>query len=134
MPRSVTSLGDNAFLNCSSLETITIPDSVTEISSSAFDGCSSKLTIKGAKGSLAEKFAKQQGFKFEVVKFTHGRADEKLNSVYITWSDVEINELQYPIYNEDEFAKQLKYWVEVDKRNISFHYNLFSKNTLTKTF
>ncbi len=116
LPRSVTSLGDNAFLNCSSLETITIPDSVTEISSSAFDGCSSKLTIKGAKGSLAEKFAKQQGFKFEVVKFTHGRADEKLNSVYITWSDVEINELQYPIYNEDEFAKQLKYWVEVDKK------------------
>ena len=116
MPRSVTSLGEKAFLNCSSLETITIPDSVTEISSSAFDGCSSKLTIKGAKGSLAEKFAKQQGFKFEVVKFTHGRADEKLNSVYITWSDVEINELQYPIYNEDEFAKQLKYWVEVDKK------------------
>ena len=116
LPRSVTSLGDKAFLNCSSLETITIPDSVTEISSSAFDGCSSKLTIKGAKGSLAEKFAKQQGFKFEVVKFTHGRADEKLNSVYITWSDVEINELQYPIYNEDEFAKQLKYWVEVDKK------------------
>ena len=116
LPRSVTSLGEKAFLNCSSLETITIPDSVTEISSSAFDGCSSKLTIKGAKGSLAEKFAKQQGFKFEVVKFTHGRADEKLNSVYITWSDVEINELQYPIYNEDEFAKQLKYWVEVDKK------------------
>ena len=116
LPRSVTSLGDKAFLNSSSLETITIPDSVTEISSSAFDGCSSKLTIKGAKGSLAEKFAKQQGFKFEVVKFTHGRADEKLNSVYITWSDVEINELQYPIYNEDEFAKQLKYWVEVDKK------------------
>ena len=51
-----------------------------------------------------------------MVKFTHGRADEKLNSVYITWSDVEINELQYPIYNEDEFAKQLKYWVEVDKK------------------
>ena len=116
LPRSVTSLGEKAFLNCSSLETITIPDSVTEISSSAFDGCSSKLTIKGAKGSLAEKFAEQQGFKFEVVKFTHGRADEKLNSVYITWSDVEINELQYPIYNEDEFAKQLKYWVEVDKK------------------
>ena len=116
LPRSVTSLGDKAFLNCSSLETITIPDSVTEISSSAFDGCSSKLTIKGAKGSLAEKFAKQQGFKFEEVKFIHGRADEKLNSVYITWSDVEINELQYPIYNEDEFAKQLKYWVEVDKK------------------
>ena len=116
LPRSVTSLGEKAFLNCSSLETITIPDSVTEISSSAFDGCSLKLTIKGAKGSLAEKFAKQQGFKFEVVKFTHGRADEKLNSVYITWSDVEINELQYPIYNEDEFAKQLKYWVEVDKK------------------
>ena len=40
---SVTSIGDNAFCNCSSLISITIPVSVTSIGNSAFYNCSYSL-------------------------------------------------------------------------------------------
>ena len=41
IPEGVTSIGDEAFSNCSGLTKITIPDSVTSIGWSAFEGCSS---------------------------------------------------------------------------------------------
>ena len=43
--RSVTSIGDLAFLDCTALTSITIPDSVTSIGYSAFSGCSSLTSI-----------------------------------------------------------------------------------------
>ena len=39
IPNSVTSIGDGAFANCSKLTTITIPDDVTSIGYSAFKNC-----------------------------------------------------------------------------------------------
>ena len=42
---SVTSIGDNAFYNCRSLTSITIPNSVTSIGSGAFYYCSSLTSI-----------------------------------------------------------------------------------------
>ena len=45
IPNSVTTIGDNAFDNCSSLTSVTIPDSVTTIGGSAFSGCSSLTSI-----------------------------------------------------------------------------------------
>ena len=45
IPSNVTSIGNNAFSNCSSLQSITIPSSVTSIGSSAFYGCSSLQSI-----------------------------------------------------------------------------------------
>ena len=45
IPDSVTSIGDYAFCDCSSLTSINIPDSVTSIGRSAFHGCSSLTSI-----------------------------------------------------------------------------------------
>ena len=45
IPDSVTSIGSSAFSGCTSLTGITIPDSVTSIGSSAFSDCSSLTSI-----------------------------------------------------------------------------------------
>ena len=45
IPDSVTSIGDYAFYNCSSLTSVTIPHGVTSIGDSAFSGCSSLTSV-----------------------------------------------------------------------------------------
>ena len=45
IPNSVTSIGNSAFIGCSSLTSITIPNSVTSIGESAFFDCSSLTSI-----------------------------------------------------------------------------------------
>ena len=45
IPSGVTSIGDDAFRDCSNLTSITIPSSVTSIGGSAFSGCSSLTSV-----------------------------------------------------------------------------------------
>ena len=45
IPSSVTNIGDGAFYGCENLTSITIPNSVTSIGSGAFDGCSGLTSI-----------------------------------------------------------------------------------------
>ena len=51
IPDSVTSIGAMAFSNCSGLTSITIPKSVTNIDSSTFSGCSGLTRITVSKGN-----------------------------------------------------------------------------------
>ncbi len=76
---NVTEIEDRAFDNCKSLKSITIPASVKKIGKMAFgyvlkyqpsgdesyiDVPIKDFTIKGYKGTAAEKYAKKNGFKF----------------------------------------------------------------------
>ena len=45
IPESVTAIGNSAFYNCSNLTSITIPNSVTSIEAAAFSGCNSLTTV-----------------------------------------------------------------------------------------
>ena len=54
---SVTSIGEKAFMSCTILKQVTIPNSVTSIGDSAFDGCSAltQITIPDGVTSLGNK-------------------------------------------------------------------------------
>ena len=45
IPNSVTRIGDHAFSSCSGLTSVTIPNSVTSIGGSAFSGCSGLTSV-----------------------------------------------------------------------------------------
>lgn len=45
IPEGTTKIGNRAFEDCSSLESVTIPESVTKIDESAFDDCSALTAI-----------------------------------------------------------------------------------------
>ncbi len=56
IPNSVTSIGDYAFSNCSSLTSITIPNSVTSIGQGAFSSCTglTSITIPNSVASIGD--------------------------------------------------------------------------------
>ncbi len=72
IPNSVNSIGELAFYDCYRLTSVTIPQSVTQIGKEAFgytygvkvDG----FTICAKKGTAAEKYAKDNSFKFVEIK------------------------------------------------------------------
>lgn len=78
LPESLTTVDDYAFSGCRKLLSVTIPESVTHIGEQAFgysaldsNGESYKIEgfkIYGYKGSVAEKYATDNGFEFEALK------------------------------------------------------------------
>lgn len=62
-----TSISSYAFDGCDNISSIEIPDSVKDINYSAFDYCKSVFVLRGYDGSYAQKYAKENGFAFEVI-------------------------------------------------------------------
>lgn len=77
LPKSVVFVGNYAFVACGNLKSVTIPESVTIIGYKAFgfewaeDEISNEkingFTIRGKSGSVAEQYAKENGFTFEPI-------------------------------------------------------------------
>ena len=63
IPNDLEEIGERAFAGCKSIREIWIPESVISIGEDAFVQCKA-LTIKGKRGSLAEKYAKDNGLSF----------------------------------------------------------------------
>ena len=86
---SVTSIGSSAFYNCSSLTSVTIPNSITSIGDYAFYGCSNITSVTwNAKNCNTYNFGSQvTSFEFgnevEVVPSSLCEGMEKLTSVTI---------------------------------------------------
>ena len=63
VPNGVKSIGWFVFSGCVSLKTVEIPTSVTVIYYGVFENCSATLTVKCAKDSYAEAYAKSYGIR-----------------------------------------------------------------------
>ena len=64
LPASVTAIGWFAFYGCGALQSVTLGEAVSTIGYAAFDGCPKSMTIHGAAGSYAEKYAASYGLQF----------------------------------------------------------------------
>ena len=65
IPEKVREIRDEAFKGCTGLKTIVIPAGTVRIGKNVFRDCSSDLVIRGEKGSEAERYAAENGIKFE---------------------------------------------------------------------
>ena len=71
----LTTIGDEAFSRCDSLSSVKIPASVEEIGRRSFPR-NADLVIRGAAGSYAEEYARENGIRFEVVDGGEKKAEE----------------------------------------------------------
>ena len=89
IPDTVTSIGDYAFANCASLNTLCIPKSVSSIGASVINGVSSDLVIYGDDDSLAEDYAAENDISFVALPsediLGDVNADGKVDAVDARW-------------------------------------------------
>ena len=67
IPDTCKEIWDNAFNWCLNLKRVVIPKSVTEIGNNVFGGCDADLTIVCEEDSAAYHYAKDYGFKIELM-------------------------------------------------------------------
>lgn len=67
LPDCIDSIGEEAFAGCVSLETITIPETVRNIGKDAFSGVAAQFTLLCNRLSPAEKYARENNIKFQII-------------------------------------------------------------------
>lgn len=65
IPQEIKKIGANAFCGCRSISEVTLPEGIEEIGENAF-GDIPHLIIKGDEGSVAERYAKENGITFVI--------------------------------------------------------------------
>lgn len=109
--QNITSIGDDAFYGCTDLKSLYVPPSVTSIGRDAigrkFDVRSSAseniagFTIRGEKGSQAEKYASEYGFSFTEKHFIKGDIND---DGYIDAVDASYVLREYALVSSDQPA------------------------------
>ena len=96
VPNSVTSIGDNAFRNCTNLTSVTIPDSVTSIGDRAFRDCNSltSMMIPDSVTSIGDRAFSYCG---------------SLTDVYFGGTEAEWNAITIGDYNDDLLNARIHY-------------------------
>lgn len=96
--KSVTSIGSNAFYDCTSLNVITISDSVKSINDLAFSCCDSGLIIRGNPGSYAETYSKTKNIIFSAPVGSCGQS-----AMYTLGEDASVTIEGAGVINEEAF-------------------------------
>ena len=68
LPEGLRKIGRSAFSGCTGLKSIVIPETVWKFGEDVFSGCGPELSIRGKKGSEAERFAAENGIAFEAIE------------------------------------------------------------------
>ncbi len=84
-------IGNDAFIGCTDVDVIEIPDSVTEIATNAFNGCADALKIKANCDSYAAEYAKLYAIDVEI---THSSISEWIVTVEPTCDTAGVKEKQ----------------------------------------
>lgn len=160
LPNKINSIGYGAFLQCKGIKSVTLPNSITNIGDNAFgyyqkedsdDIVLQKIdnfTINGYSGSIAERYANENGFAFvslgqaeKISDFTYSPLDESTIAItgYIgNDSDIvipnEINGLNVVRIESSAFENNASIENVVLPENITqISYKLFSECTNLKS-
>ena len=93
IPNSVTSIGDEAFADCTSLTSVTIPNSVTSIGDGAFSGCTSLTAI--TVDTLNSVYSSVDGVLFNKPDHAHPMSGGKAGSYTIPNSVTSIGDYAF---------------------------------------
>lgn len=126
IPNNIESIGDSAFANCKTLEEIIIPESVRYIGVWAFELCDNLKSVYFMGNEPTIQYSSFNNDTFNAY-YLPGKewSESTFNGDYggtITWKLYSISngvntsdtsyELEYPIYNTENFTKYLKRWIQ----------------------
>ncbi|MBR2742620.1 MAG: leucine-rich repeat protein, partial [Clostridia bacterium] len=83
IPSGVTAIGENAFNNCQSLTSVTIPSTVMCISTGAFEGCGvTSLTIPYSVMCISDNAFGERYYATSITDIYYSGSEERWNSIY----------------------------------------------------